>query len=39
MGDFRKKIILEADVEGKICCKEIPGEKYPAMKKNISHDV
>ena len=33
MGDFRKKLSWTLISRGKICCKEIPGEKYPAMKK------
>ena len=33
MGDFRKKLSWTPISREKICCKEIPGEKYPAMKK------
>ena len=33
MGDFRKKLSWTPISREKICCKEIPGEKYPPMKK------
>ena len=36
MGDFRKQLSWRPISREKIYCKEIPGEKYPAMKKEIS---
>ena len=38
MGDFRKKV-LQTDFERKKQGNKFLGEKYPALKKNIAHDV
>ena len=36
MGDFRKQLSWRPISREKICRKEIPGEKNPAMKKYLS---
>ena len=39
MGDFRKKISCRLISSGKKHAKKFLDKQYPALKKNITHDV